>query len=421
MLKNKKLLIIGANPETAPLIRTAKKMGVYTLVTDNNPNAAAKQLADKPCNIDGMDVDGLVELAKNESVNGVMVGVADRLIVPYQQVCEYLKLPCYCTKKQCEVLTDKEKFNALCEQYRIPTIPGFRLSKELQADEINNISYPVFVKPVDGNSGKGMTVCYKKEELKPAIDKALMHSKTKRFIVDKYMDCDDMFVYYTFIDGNVHLSATADRYTSNEQGNFSRVCLGGTYPSKHLDLYYQTTHGKLCKLFKDLEIRNGVLMISAFVEDGKLLLYDPGFRLQGEAPNLLIEAINGFDQREMLINFAINGEMGVENMSKINDPSFGEKHAATVWFLLKKGTIGEIHGLQSQTHNNVIKVLQRFDVGAEVTEEMVGTEAQVLARLYVVANSKEELKTNIRNIQAEIRVYDTNGDSMLLKGFEPFV
>lgn len=34
-LKGKKLLIMGANPETIPLIEYANKMGIKTLVTSN--------------------------------------------------------------------------------------------------------------------------------------------------------------------------------------------------------------------------------------------------------------------------------------------------------------------------------------------------------------------------------------------------
>ena len=38
-MKKKKVLILGANPETVSLIKRAKEMGIYTIVTDNNPKA----------------------------------------------------------------------------------------------------------------------------------------------------------------------------------------------------------------------------------------------------------------------------------------------------------------------------------------------------------------------------------------------
>ena len=84
----KKLLILGANPETVSLINIAKSKGIYTIVTDYDPNAFAKPYADKSYDVDGLDVDGLVALCKTEKVDGVIVGTADPLIKPYQKLCE---------------------------------------------------------------------------------------------------------------------------------------------------------------------------------------------------------------------------------------------------------------------------------------------------------------------------------------------
>ena len=72
-LIGKKLLIMGANPETVSLIKKAKKMGIYTIVTDNNPDAYAKKFADQAENVNAVDVDGLVQLAKYNQVDGVLV------------------------------------------------------------------------------------------------------------------------------------------------------------------------------------------------------------------------------------------------------------------------------------------------------------------------------------------------------------
>ena len=79
----KKLLIIGANPETISLIEKAKLMGIKTYVTDYNKMTYAKKFADVPCDVDGMDVDGLVALVKKEHIDAVLVGVAEALIPTY--------------------------------------------------------------------------------------------------------------------------------------------------------------------------------------------------------------------------------------------------------------------------------------------------------------------------------------------------
>ena len=41
-LKEKKLLILGANPETIPLVEVANAMGIKNIVTSNVPEDAAK-------------------------------------------------------------------------------------------------------------------------------------------------------------------------------------------------------------------------------------------------------------------------------------------------------------------------------------------------------------------------------------------
>ena len=69
----KKLLILGANPETVSLVEKAKDMGIYTIVTDYDPNAFAKKYADKAENVNAIDVDGLVNLARREKFN-VIIG-----------------------------------------------------------------------------------------------------------------------------------------------------------------------------------------------------------------------------------------------------------------------------------------------------------------------------------------------------------
>lgn len=417
-LKGKKLLILGANPETIPLVEVANRMGVKTIVTSNIPEDAAKRHAWKACDVDGLDVAGLIALAREEHVDGVLVGVADILVPIYCKVCNALDLPCYATPDIIKVFSYKDIFKATCERYGVHGIPEFYLDENLNKEDIAKITFPVMVKPVDGYSGLGMTVCYKADELKTAIDKALAASKCGRFIVERYMQCDDMGMYYTFKDGYCSASCIYDRYTTSEQPGLSRVCLGGTYPSKHLDEYFSRMHNNVVEMFKEIGIENGVLMLSGFYENGEFYVYDTGFRLQGEAPHLLMKAVHGFDQREMLIRFALTGSEGGIDLKVEDDVHLRGKYAATLWILLKEGTISKISGLDDLgSDERVVANVQRFYEGDIVLHEWVGTEKQVLTRLYLVCGSKQELADCLKEYQRRIKVWDENGDNMVLEGF----
>ena len=417
--EGKKLLILGANPETIPLVEIANSMGVRTIVTSNRPEDAAKKYAWKACNVDGMDVQGLVELAKTEQVDGILVGVADILVPIYCKVCNELGLPCYATEEIVHVFSYKDIFKETCERFGVHGIPEYKLDADLKNEDIDKIQFPVMIKPVDGYSGLGMTVVYDREELKPAVEKALAISKKKRFIVEKYMQCDDMGMYYTFKDGVCSASCIYDRYASTEQPGLARVCLGGTYPSKHLEEYFSGMHENALRMFKEIGIKNGVLMLSGFYENGEFYVYDTGFRLQGEAPHLLMKAIHGFDQREMLIRFALTGSEGNVDLTKDDDTYLRGKKAATLWFVLKKGVIAKIEGLEQWKDDpKAVALVQRKYEGDGIIPAWIGTEKQVLARLYLVCDSKEELAERLHFYQDNVKVTDTEGNNMLLHGFD---
>ena len=74
---SKKIIILGGNPETGVLVEVANNMGLHTIVIDPNPNAPAKKFAKETYDIDGFDIDGIVKVAQDNEVDGVLVGVAD--------------------------------------------------------------------------------------------------------------------------------------------------------------------------------------------------------------------------------------------------------------------------------------------------------------------------------------------------------
>ena len=418
-LKGKKLLIMGANPETIPLVELANEMGLQTYVTSNRPDDPAKKYACRSCDVDGTDVPGIVSLARRENIDGILVGVADILVPAYCKACNILGFHCYASQEIVDIFSYKDVFKTACERYGIHGIPEYRIDADMRREDLDRIQYPVMVKPVDSCSGMGMTVCFSETELPAAIEKALDASKAKRFIVERYMQCEDMGIYYTFKDGYCSASCVYDRYTTDEQKGLSRVCLGGTYPSKHIEDYFSRMHDNACRMFRDIGIKNGVLMLSAFYENGEFYVYDTGFRLQGEAPHLLMKAVHGFDQREMLIRFALTGSEGDIVLSEQDSPYFRGKWAATLWILLKEGVIAKTEGMNGiENDKRVVANIRRLYDGDTVLPEWIGTEKQVMTRIYLVCDSKQELADALKEYMDKIRVYDADGNSMALHGFD---
>ena len=61
---------------------------------------------------------------------------------------------------------------------------------------------------------------------------------------------------------------------------------------------------------------------------------------------------------------------------------------------------------------------QRLYEGDTVLPEWIGNEKQVLTRMYLVCNSKQELAETLRYYMNTVKVFDENGNNMLLRGFD---
>ena len=326
-----------------------------------------------------------------------------------------MQLPCYATEDIIKAFCSKDGFKLACSKFNIQDIPGYYVNDITNNDEISNLEFPLMVKPVDNGAGVGMRICYDLSELNQSISNALKFSKKGGVLIEQYMNCDDMFAYYTFENGKAYLSALADRVTTKKQGNLSPVCLGAIYPSKYSNYFIKNINPLMISFFEKLGVKNGVLNIQFFVKGNNYYAYDPGFRLQGEAPHIHILKINKFDHREMLINFALTGSFGINNFNKLNDFLFKNGYAATIWVLLKSGTIRNVSGLDRiKSDVNVSFVMQRFSENDIIESEMIGTERQVFARIYLQCTEFEKLKEKVVEFQQILKIEDTNGDSMII-------
>lgn len=419
----KKLIIMGGNPETGVLVDIAISMGIHTIVVDPNPNAPAKKNATESYDIDGFDVNKIVKLAKEKNIDGVLVGVADILVKPYREICEKLNLPCYATEKAVEAFCSKDGYKKYCSDHGVQDIPGIYLTKDDKIKKPKGLELPLMVKPVDSGGGVGMKICRDEEDYNTTIEKALKFSKKGVVLVEKYMneDCDDMCAYYTFRDGVPHLSATFDRYLTRKQGNSSPIALGTIYPSKYTKSFIDKVHPKLSELFKSTNVQTGIINIQFFVENGEFYSYDPGFRLQGEAPHIHLAHINGFDHRKMLIKFALTGVFGEDDFLEKNDFMMKGQTACSVWVLLNNGEISNIEGLEAiKKHKNVNFVVERFKTGDIVKDEWVGTERQILYRIYTSADSLSGINKTIHDIKNTLKVTNNEGDNMIVEWLKPW-
>ena len=102
----KKIMILGAGTYQVPLIKTAKRMGLYTIVVSIPGNYQGFALADAVYELDTRDKEEILKAAKKEQIDAICTSGTDVAVATIGYVCEKMGLSGI-PQKAAAVLTDK--------------------------------------------------------------------------------------------------------------------------------------------------------------------------------------------------------------------------------------------------------------------------------------------------------------------------
>lgn len=414
-LRGKRLLILGGVPASIEIIEKAHRFGVTAYVTDYLADSPAKPYADKSFMVSTTDTDAVVQLCKQEKIDGVFTGNVDLLLPYYAQICEKANLPCYGTYEHFCLMTDKKRFKDTCRKYQVPVIPEYTYNDMVE----DRIQYPVVVKPIDSSGSKGISICNNRSELEKGIQKALSFSPSKQYLIEKYMQGEEVVLYYYFQDGEPHFAGMCDRYVFAQGNGLAQLPTAYIFPSRYTQNHLLQTDKTVKNMFRGIHMQNGPIFLQAFIENGIPYIYEPGYRLNGARDQYIFGAANGLDSADMLIHFALTGKMSTEDIALRIDPMLNGKCACKLSPLIGKGTVAKISGLDAIAQiPQVVKTVPANPVGSTITDAKLGTLAQVAYRAFILADNYEELKHVIDQVQNAVVYEDSDGQSMMLEKFD---
>ena len=407
----KVLLILGGAYLHNKVVEAAREMGIYTIVSDNVPDAPAKKLADKAYDINVSDVDKMVDMCRKERVDAVLTVMLDFCQVYYQQICEKLGVPCYGTEEQFRIFTNKELFKRKCIENGVDIIPTYA-----EADLDSDI-YPVLIKPAHNRGSRGQRVCADKCEAMKALGEARALSDDGHAIIEKYMGGkEDFQVTYLVIDGIPYVVRTADRYLGNKEDQMDRVAIALSSPSSNTSAYMRSAHAKVCRLFKNVGLENAPVFMQGFVDDGKFRFYDPGLRFPGGEYDRLFASTMGVNLMKLLIEFALTGCISSRELDE--DTVYLKNHTIfTLHSTIQSGTISQITDKNELLNiPGVAFVSFRHCVGEKI--DFTGTVNQRVAEINILADAPETLRKTVTQVENTLKVLDEEGKDMVFDKFD---
>lgn len=411
----KKLLILAGAGVHCKVVQAAKELGVYTIVTDNLDvkDSPAKQMADEFLNYNIYDTDKIVKYCKENDVDGVLGFCIDPTQRPAQKICEELGLPCFGNKEQVFALTDKNAFKKLCMDNGVDVIPEY---SECNIDEI---PFPVLVKPVDSRGSRGIKVCNNKDELEKFLTIAKKESTNGKAIIEKYMSNNqDLTITYIVKDGVPNLISIGDRYSGREEDNLNRQNVCVIQPSRYADMYIKNVHQKVINMIKKLGIKNGPVFMQGFADGNTVRMYDPGIRFPGNEYERIYTKATGMNPMKSIIKYSIGGEIDDYNGKLRDSYTLNNKIAIQYMINVGPGKIGKIDGLDEIAKiPQIIDIQQRHFVG-DVIENTGDIKHRAGEICLLCDKDFSEIAKIIKKIQSLLHVEDEKGRNQLISPFD---
>ena len=411
-MKQKKLLILGGKPiGSCEIVEYAKSKGIYTIVTDYLPDdlSAAKKTANESWNFSTGDVEQLAEAVHEHHVDGIYTGVHEFNIRKMIELCTMTDKPCFCTLEQWDMLNNKRSFKKLCESHGVPVTREYNAGS---IDDIHNagINYPVIIKPVDGSGSRGFHICTCQEELVNAFPHAAENSQTGGVLIEQYMNYrNSSIINYTLADGEIYYCGMSDKHSEKVSDSGAPIMSVQFYPSEYERNYLENLDGKVKNMFIDAGLKNGVIWIEAFCNEGEFTFNEAGYRFGGSLTYLPVKYFYGLDQLALQVEYAMNG--------RYTEPvHYAKKDREKLYCILpvhvKPGKICRIHGFDLiEKRPELIKTVPVHFLG-DVIQDW-GSAQQVFAYIHFVCDTRERADDFARWIMHNAGIFGNNNEELM--------
>lgn len=400
----KKILFLGSNKGVFQMVSEANKLGYYTIVTDylEPEKSNAKQIASEYWMLSTADIDELELKCKENSIGGIACGISGFNINSALELTKRLNLPFYCTRETRQKSLVKSDFKAMCKNAKVPVAKDFFVSYPPTELELSAIEFPVMVKAVDQGSNRGMSYCYKKEDILPAINYAHTFSKNEKFIIERMLHGVEYTAYYALANGDASLVCL---YTDLSQPGTPNSCYAiNTTACDKLDLYLKEVDPYFRDMLKNEGMKEGICWIELILdEDGHFYALDMGYRMTGDMMAIPIMDVYGFNSYRWMIEIAAGIKHKKEDLPLLK----GNKPAKCgcsyiLWSNNKPGTVAEIVGLEDILKDENIIL---------TTDVKIGSKYKAYQYLLTFSFTCDDVETVCQTIEKinHVKVLNTEG------------
>ena len=302
-MKKKKLAIIGANESITLLIEKAKSLGYETHVFAWKCGDPGEYVADYfyPISIDEKDI--ILQKCREIGICGICSITSDFAAPTVAYVARHLGLPGNPERTDI-VARDKYEMRKAFREYGGIYCPRFiEVDETIQSFILNELQFPVIVKPTDRWSSKGVTRVDSIDEVGPAIQIACNESLTGKAIVEEFMDGPEYSAECIVFHGEISILAFTQKITTGYPHYIEK---GHKQPADLSDKQKTAATKTIEKAINALDITDSAAHVEfRILDDGNIGIIEIGARMGGDCIGTDLTPIStGMDYIKMVIDVA---------------------------------------------------------------------------------------------------------------------
>lgn len=310
-MSKKNLLVLAATQYQVPFILEARRMGFRVITVDNIPSNPGHALADSAYIVDTTNIPGVMAVALQENVQGVLAACTDVALPAAAAVAETLKIPGP-NRMAVETVCDKIAFRRWQQSRGLPAP-----ATVLPTDPPENIFKRGWwiLKPARSSGSKGVFIVRTPSELRDRLAETLRFSSDSRAILEQFMPGRQITCEGILVGGRIAAAWILDRQIPAPP---FVVTIGHHVPTMLTGLQQTALISAVGECWRLLGVTDGPFDCDAVVDGLHVCILEMTPRVGGNSISRLLKTAYGFD----IVNYAVRQALG-ESLPQILDNNRG--------------------------------------------------------------------------------------------------
>jgi biotin carboxylase len=298
----KKVLILGGSHRDIPLIKASQELGYFVITMGDRDYYLGHEYSDKCYKVNFNDLVKVKEIIENEKIDYLLPGSGEESYLNTVQLAQELNIGNFDSLEVAKLVHNKWKFKEFCLENSISAPNGFYYTDDLNLD---NIAFPVAVKPTNLSGGRGVDVVGNLESLKASLLKA--KEVSDEIFLEDFID-GDLIAYSVVIKNQKIIYG----FTGKDDTYKNKYLITSAYPVQLKVVTQNKLRSDVEKISEILSLVDGMFHLQVIIRDEVPYIIDVTRRIPGDFYPYLMEYCDKIEYSKAVVKSYIGESLNSE-------------------------------------------------------------------------------------------------------------